>query len=82
MIANYSKSSYPLSMKPLATLDSQSLRLSRRATLYSCGAVRALRLCGGCQTRLPDERSKQLGPLVAHTAEELTQRLGGLPHTR
>ncbi len=37
----------------------------------------------GPTTRLPDERIKQLGPLVAHTAEELTQRLGGRwPHTR
>ncbi len=37
----------------------------------------------GPTTRLPDERIKQLGPLVAHTAEELTLRLGGRwPHTR
>jgi len=37
----------------------------------------------GPTTRLPDERIKQLGPLVAHTAEELTQRLGGRwPHGR
>ena len=28
-----------------------------------------------------DERIKQLGPLVAHTAEELTHRLGGKPFT-
>src|SRR5512144_3199798 len=31
----------------------------------------------GPSSRLPDERIKQLGPLVAHTAEELTHRLGG-----
>jgi IclR family acetate operon transcriptional repressor len=31
----------------------------------------------GPTSRLPDERIKQLGPLVAHTAEELTHRLGG-----
>ncbi len=37
----------------------------------------------GPSSRLPDERIKQLGPLVAHTAEELTQRLGGhSPHAR
>jgi IclR family acetate operon transcriptional repressor len=35
----------------------------------------------GPASRLPDERIKQLGGLVAHTAEELTQRLGGRwPH--
>ena len=35
----------------------------------------------GPATRLPDERIRQLGPLVAHTAEELTHRLGGRwPH--
>ncbi|MCC7326336.1 MAG: helix-turn-helix domain-containing protein [Burkholderiales bacterium] len=33
----------------------------------------------GPSSRLPDERIKQLGPLVAHTAVELTQRLGGRP---
>jgi IclR family acetate operon transcriptional repressor len=31
----------------------------------------------GPSSRLPDERIKQLGPLVARTAEELTHRLGG-----
>ena len=37
----------------------------------------------GPSSRLPDERIKQLGPLVAHTAEELTRRLGGKwPHGR
>ena len=37
----------------------------------------------GPLSRLPDERIKQLGPLVAHTAEELTKRLGGRwPHGR
>ena len=35
----------------------------------------------GPSSRLPDERIKQLGALVAHTAEELTRRLGGhSPH--
>jgi IclR family acetate operon transcriptional repressor len=37
----------------------------------------------GPSSRLPDERIKQLGPLVAHIAEELTHRLGGKwPHGR
>ena len=37
----------------------------------------------GPSSRLPDERIKQLGPIVAHTAEELTHRLGGRwPHGR
>lgn len=37
----------------------------------------------GPSSRLPDDRIKQLGPLVAHTAEELTRRLGGKwPHGR
>ena len=37
----------------------------------------------GPSSRLPDERIRQLGPLVAHTAEELTHRLGGKwPHGR
>jgi IclR family acetate operon transcriptional repressor len=35
----------------------------------------------GPSSRLPDARIKQLGPVVAHTAEELTKRLGGRwPH--
>lgn len=35
----------------------------------------------GPATRLPDERIKQLGQLVAHTAEEITRKLGGRwPH--
>jgi IclR family acetate operon transcriptional repressor len=35
----------------------------------------------GPATRLHDERIRQLGPLVAHTAEELTRQLGGRwPH--
>ncbi len=42
----------------------------------------ALSLAGPL-SRLPDDRIKQLGPLVAHTAEELTRRLGGhSPHGR
>src|SRR5512138_142210 len=31
----------------------------------------------GPSSRLPDARIKQLGPLVAHTAEEITKKLGG-----
>src|SRR5438067_88184 len=35
----------------------------------------------GPSTRLPDERIRQLGPVVAHAAEELTRRFGGRwPH--
>jgi IclR family acetate operon transcriptional repressor len=35
----------------------------------------------GPASRLPDERIHQLGPIVAHTAEELTRHLGGRwPH--
>ncbi|MGA8031813.1 MAG: IclR family transcriptional regulator C-terminal domain-containing protein [Casimicrobiaceae bacterium] len=35
----------------------------------------------GPTSRLPDERIKQLGPLVSHIAEEITHRLGGRwPH--
>jgi IclR family acetate operon transcriptional repressor len=35
----------------------------------------------GPSSRLSDERIRQLGPLVAHTAEELTRTLGGKwPH--
>jgi len=37
----------------------------------------------GPSSRLSDERIRQLGPVVAHTAEELTGRLGGRwPHPR
>ena len=37
----------------------------------------------GPSSRLPDERIKQLGQLVAHIAEDLTHRLGGRsPHGR
>ena len=37
----------------------------------------------GPSSRLPDERIKHLGQLVAHIAEDLTHRLGGRwPHTR
>lgn len=45
-------------------------------------ALGALSLAGPL-SRLPDDRIKQLGPLVAHLAEELTRRLGGRwPHGR
>ena len=37
----------------------------------------------GPSSRLSDERIRQLGPVVAHTAEELTRKLGGRwPHPR
>lgn len=37
----------------------------------------------GPSSRLPDARIKQLGPLVAHTGEEITKKLGGRwPHPR
>jgi IclR family acetate operon transcriptional repressor len=52
------------------------------ATLYDEHAepLAAISLAGP-SSRLPDERIKQLGPVVAHTAEELTRRLGGRwPH--
>jgi IclR family acetate operon transcriptional repressor len=35
----------------------------------------------GPSSRLPDDRIKQLGPIVSHTAEEITRHLGGRwPH--
>ena len=35
----------------------------------------------GPVSRLPDERILQLGPVVAHVAEDITRRLGGKwPH--
>jgi IclR family acetate operon transcriptional repressor len=52
------------------------------ATIYDEHAepLGAISLAGPA-SRLPDERIKQLGPIVAHTAEELTHRLGGRwPH--
>ena len=52
------------------------------ATIYDEHAepLGAISLAGP-SSRLPDERIKQLGPIVAHTAEELTHRLGGRwPH--
>jgi len=54
------------------------------ATLYDEHAepLAAISLAGP-SSRLPDERIKQLGPVVAHTAEDLTRRLGGRwPHPR
>jgi IclR family acetate operon transcriptional repressor len=40
----------------------------------------AISLAGPC-SRLPDERIKQLGPIVSHIAEDITRRLGGRwPH--
>jgi IclR family transcriptional regulator, acetate operon repressor len=45
-------------------------------------ALGAISLAGP-SSRLPDPRIKQLGPLVAHTAEEITRKLGGRwPHPR
>jgi IclR family acetate operon transcriptional repressor len=52
------------------------------ATVYDEHAepLGAMSLAGPA-SRLPDERIRQLGPLVAHTAEELTRKLGGhWPH--
>jgi IclR family acetate operon transcriptional repressor len=52
------------------------------ATIYDEHAepLGAISLAGP-SSRLPDERIKQLGPIVAHTAEELTRKLGGRwPH--
>ena len=52
------------------------------ATIYDEHAepLAAISLAGPA-SRLPDERIRQLGPVVAHTAEELTGRLGGRwPH--
>ena len=55
---------------------------SRSALLSGYALLGALSLAGPL-SRLPDDRIKQLGPLVAHTAEELTKRLGGRwPHGR
>ncbi len=41
------------------------------------GDVLAALSLAGPNARLPDERIRQLGPLVAHTADEVTRRLGG-----
>jgi len=52
------------------------------ATLYDEHAemLGAISIAGPA-SRLPDERIRQLGPIVAHTAEELTRKLGGRwPH--
>ena len=52
------------------------------ATIYDEHAepLGAISLAGP-SSRLPDERIKQLGPIVAHIAEELTRKLGGRwPH--
>ena len=52
------------------------------ATIYDEYAepLGAISLAGPA-SRLPDERIRQLGPIVAHIAEELTHRLGGRwPH--
>jgi IclR family acetate operon transcriptional repressor len=54
------------------------------ATIYDEHAepLAAISLAGP-SSRLPDARIRQLGPLVAHTAEELTRHLGGKwPHPR
>ena len=52
------------------------------ATIYDEHAepLGAISLAGPA-SRLPDERIRQLGPAVAHTAEELTRKVGGRwPH--
>ena len=52
------------------------------ATIYDEHAepLGAISLAGPA-SRLPDDRIRQLGPVVAHTGEELTRKLGGRwPH--
>jgi IclR family acetate operon transcriptional repressor len=64
--------------------DEEHARATRcvAATVYDEHAepLGAISLAGP-SSRLSDERIRQLGPIVAHTAEELTQKLGGKwPH--
>jgi IclR family acetate operon transcriptional repressor len=64
--------------------DEEHARSTRcvAATVYDEHAepLGAISLAGP-SSRLSDERIRQLGPLVAHTAEELTRKLGGKwPH--
>jgi hypothetical protein len=55
--------------------------LRRRADLRRARRVARRDLARGPSSRLPDERIKQLGPIVAHIAEEITRHLGGRwPH--
>jgi IclR family acetate operon transcriptional repressor len=67
------------------SFDDEEHLLGTRCVAASIYDEHAEPLCAislaGPATRLPDERIKQLGPLVAHTAEEITRRLGGRwPH--
>ena len=66
--------------------DEEHARATRcvAATIYDEHAepLGAISLAGPV-SRLTDERIRQLGPVVAHTAEELTRKLGGRwPHPR
>lgn len=66
--------------------DEEHARATRcvAATIYDEHAepLGAISLAGPV-SRLTDERIRQLGPVVAHTAEELTRKLGGKwPHPR
>ena len=64
--------------------DEEHIRATRcvAATIYDeyaepLGAISV----AGPVSRLPDERIQQLGPVVAHVAEDITRRLGGKwPH--
>jgi IclR family acetate operon transcriptional repressor len=67
------------------SFDDEEHLLGTRCVAASIYDEHAEPLCAislaGPATRLPDERIKQLGPLVAHTAEEITRKLGGRwPH--
>jgi IclR family acetate operon transcriptional repressor len=67
------------------SFDDQEHLLGTRCVAASVYDEHAEPLCAislaGPATRLPDERIRQLGPIVAHTAEELTHKLGGRwPH--
>ncbi|MEO5698945.1 MAG: IclR family transcriptional regulator C-terminal domain-containing protein [Casimicrobiaceae bacterium] len=67
------------------SFDDEEHLLGTRCVAASIYDEHAEPLCAislaGPATRLPDERIKQLGMLVAHTAEEITRKLGGRwPH--
>ncbi|MDQ6618455.1 MAG: helix-turn-helix domain-containing protein [Pseudomonadota bacterium] len=67
------------------SFDDEEHLLGTRCVAASIYDEHAEPLCAislaGPATRLPDQRIKQLGLLVAHTAEEITHKLGGRwPH--